>query len=66
MQWLIRGQRIGLRTPQPEDGSALIAINQASTAHYADWVAPPNDAASYTRYLERATQPNMACMLIFD
>lgn len=66
MQWLIRGQRIGLCTPQPEDGPALIAINQASTAHYADWVAPPNDAASYTRYLERATQPNMACMLICD
>lgn len=62
--WLMLGQRVGLRSPQPEDGPALIALNQASATHYADWVAPPNDTASYASYLARSAQPNMACMLI--
>lgn len=63
-EWLIRSQRVGLRTPDPEHGPALVAINRASAAHYADWAAPPIDTESYTRYLERSTQPNMVCMLI--
>jgi [ribosomal protein S5]-alanine N-acetyltransferase len=53
-----------LRPPGAADEGELIALNQASAAHYAPWVSPPINSEQFASYLERAQREDVCTRLI--
>lgn len=60
---VLRGPRVVLREPSPDDEVAFLSATHASTELHTPWAAPPADATQYGAFLERSGRPDVTTFL---
>ncbi|MFP2923713.1 GNAT family N-acetyltransferase [Pyxidicoccus sp. 3LG] len=60
---LVRGDRILLRPPRPEDQAAFLETTRRSRAFHRPWVAPPFTPDAFRSYLQRNERDDFEALL---
>lgn len=59
----LKGERVTLRHPRPEDAQDFLAMVAAGREYHRPWVYPPDSVAAYAEWVARADTPRSQCFL---